>query len=136
MKRRTIGQLARETGIGVETVRFYQRRGLLRQPQRPSGGGYRDYDDAAVLTVRYIRLAQTLDLTLREIAEMAGMLGTGARFCGVFRATLARKIAATDAALAALDSRRARLTDAIAACGEHAGGTECPIQSALARMAG
>lgn len=64
-----IGQLARETGVGVETIRYYERRGLLQQPPR-RGGATRRYGTDAVRRVRFIKRAQRLGFTLREIAEL------------------------------------------------------------------
>ncbi|RME98506.1 MAG: MerR family transcriptional regulator [Alphaproteobacteria bacterium] len=65
-----IGQLAKQAGISVETVRFYERRGLIVQPARPSGGGYRDYPEEAVQRIRFIRGAQRLGFSLDEIAAL------------------------------------------------------------------
>ena len=70
----TIGGLAREGGVGVETVRFYQRRGLLGTPDRPTGtgttGGVRRYDAEDVRRLRFIRSAQAAGFTLEEIGEL------------------------------------------------------------------
>lgn len=64
----TIGRLARAGGVGVETVRFYQRKGLLRTPDRAEG--FRQYGDEDVRRLRFIRQAQTAGFTLGEIAEL------------------------------------------------------------------
>ncbi len=64
-----IGQLATRTGIPVRTIRFYEQSGLLPPPPRTSAG-YRDYDDSAVNRLRFVRAAQSLDLSLAEIAEV------------------------------------------------------------------
>ncbi len=70
----TIAGLAREAGIGVETVRFYQRRGLLEEPERPGGpgsaGGFRRYGEVHAERLRFIRAAKTAGFTLAEIAEL------------------------------------------------------------------
>ncbi len=70
----TIAGLAREGGVGVETVRFYQRRGLLDTPDRPTGtgmgGGVRRYDAEDVRRLRFVRSAQAAGFTLEEIAEL------------------------------------------------------------------
>ena len=59
----TIGKLAKRAGVGVETIRFYERRGLIPEPPRRSSG-YRQYDDATVLRVQFIRRAKELGFTL------------------------------------------------------------------------
>lgn len=60
----TIGMAAREAGVGVETIRFYERRGLLERPPKPSGAGIRRYPPDTVRRVRFIRQAQQLGFTL------------------------------------------------------------------------
>lgn len=69
----TIGKVARAVGVGVETIRFYERRGLIEQPPRPEGGGYRIYSDETVRRVHFIRRAQELGFSLREIAELLSL---------------------------------------------------------------
>jgi len=64
-----IGQLAARSGVGVRTIRFYEQAGLLPAPPR-TAGGYRSYDDDAVIRLRFVRSAQTLGLSLAEIAEV------------------------------------------------------------------
>ena len=69
MKPLTIGQVARQAEVGVETVRFYERKGLLAEPPRKASG-YRQYDDAAVNRIRFIKRAKELGFTLTEIKEL------------------------------------------------------------------
>jgi DNA-binding transcriptional MerR regulator len=76
-----IGQLATLTGIPVRTIRFYEQSGLLPAPAR-TPGGYRDYDAAAVSRLRFIRAAQSLGLSLAEIAEVLRIWDDGAPPCG------------------------------------------------------
>ncbi|QQR89789.1 MAG: MerR family transcriptional regulator [Myxococcales bacterium] len=72
----TIGQLAKHTGVGVETIRFYEKKGLLVAPKRlPSG--YRQYSTLALDRVRFIRRAKGLGFTLGEIAELLSETKTG-----------------------------------------------------------
>ena len=58
----TISRAAERAGVGIETIRFYERHGLIEQPPRPKGGGYRFYEDAVVERIRFIRQAQELSL--------------------------------------------------------------------------
>ena len=70
MKQRfTIGKLATQAGVNVETIRFYERRGLLAQPGKELGG-FRYYDDQAIARVRFIKRAQTLGFSLEEINDL------------------------------------------------------------------
>lgn len=80
MRRRTIGVLATEANVGVETVRYYQRRGLLPRPE-PKEGRFRVYDADAVFTIRFIKTMQELGFTLTEIRKLLGVLSDGPRFC-------------------------------------------------------
>ena len=66
----TIGKVADVVGVGVETIRFYERRKLIEQPSRPREGGYRNYSDATVKRLHFIRRAQELGFSLKEIAEL------------------------------------------------------------------
>ena len=66
----TISKAAKRAGIGIETVRFYERRGLITQPLKPAAGGFRDYPPETVSRLRFIREAQELGFSLDEIAEL------------------------------------------------------------------
>jgi MerR family mercuric resistance operon transcriptional regulator len=70
----TIGKFAAQAGVGVETVRFYQRRGLLAQPER-AGSGFREYTEDDRRRLAFIRRAQRLGFTLAEIADLLGSEG-------------------------------------------------------------
>ena len=76
-----IGEFASESGVGVETVRFYEQKGLIAQPPRPETGGYRDYPADAVRRIRFIRSAQRLGFSLVEVAELLELETTSAAQC-------------------------------------------------------
>ena len=123
----TIARLAEAGGVGVETVRYYQRRGLLAAPRRPAGG-VRRYGPDDARRLRFIRQAQAAGFTLEQIGELLRL------DAGTDRARareLARtRIAALDAKIAELEAARGSLRRLAAAC---AGGTEgpCPILEAF-----
>ena len=75
-----IGELARRTGVGTKTLRFYERRGLLDEPPR-TAAGYRDYPEGAVERLRFVRAAQSAGLTLAEIAEVIAIRDEGRPPC-------------------------------------------------------
>jgi DNA-binding transcriptional MerR regulator len=81
----TISRAAEQAGVGVETIRFYERRGLIRQPARPKTGGYRFYDDGVVERIRFIRQAQELGFSLREIAELLSLRADPGADCTAVR---------------------------------------------------
>ena len=73
MRELTIGEAARRAGVGVETIRFYERRGLIDRPQKPQGAGFRVYAPEQVRRIRFIREAQQIGFSLREIAELLAL---------------------------------------------------------------
>lgn len=79
-----ISDLARESGVSVETVRFYVQKGLIARPLRPKGGGYREYPAEAVRRISFLRSAQSLGFSLNEIAELLALeAGDNARCADV-----------------------------------------------------
>jgi len=123
---RTIGRLAEEAGVGVETVRFYQRRGLLPRPAA-SGHGWRQYGDDALTLLRYIKQAQDLGFSLAEIAALQADLPSGLGFCASFRQAVEAKIVAIDAEIERLARRRAALAEVLAQCRVSSAAGRCPI---------
>lgn len=128
----TIAGLAHEGDVGVETIRYYQRRGLLDTPERPnnsgSGGGIRRYGPDDVRRLRFIRSAQGAGFTLEQIGELLALDATDDRA----RAhQLAReRIAALDAKIGELKRVRGSLYRLARECGSGSGGP-CPILSAF-----
>jgi len=128
----TIGRLARRSGITVETVRFYERRGLLRRPPRP-GRAFRVSPEQAVGRLLFIRQAQGLGFTLREIAELLRLQVTPGADCAAVRTRAAAKLADADRRLVALRRIRAALATLVAACPGSGAVTQCTILDALAQ---
>lgn len=128
----TISRAAQRAGVGVETIRFYERRGLIEQPARPRSGGYRFYGDEIVERIRFIRQAQELGFSLREIAELLSLRADPAADCGDVRAQAMSKREEVDRKIAQLQHIRAALNELIATC--PGGGTlrACTIIDALA----
>lgn len=123
----TIGALAERGGVGVETIRFYQRRGLMDQPARPLGGTRR-YDAAALSRLRFIRTAQAAGFALDDIAELLRLDATADRARA--RAIARDRLASLDARIAELEAARAWLRRLEAECGAGSAGP-CPILSAF-----
>jgi MerR family transcriptional regulator, mercuric resistance operon regulatory protein len=130
MKNVTIAGLAKAGEVGVETVRYYQRRGLLDTPDRGDGygGGVRRYGEADVRRLRFIRAAQAAGFTLEEIAELLA-LDAGHDHARA-RALAERRIAALDAKIAELQSARASLARLAGHCAASISGP-CPIIAAF-----
>ena len=124
----TIGALARAGGVGVETVRYYQRRGLLAEPKRGPGEGVRRYDENDLRRLRFIRSAQSAGFTLNEIAELLDLHASDDRARA--RDLAARRIALIDAQIAELGQARAALAQLARSCAAGRAGP-CPILSAF-----
>ncbi len=126
MEMLTIGKLAATGGVGVETVRYYQRRGLLAEP--PRDDGIRRYGDDDVRRLRFIRSAQAAGFTLEEIGELLSLDAVQDRTRA--HALAEARIVAIDARIAELQSARASLARLASEC---AGNTSvaCPIISAF-----
>jgi len=128
----TISGLARAGGVGVETVRFYQRRGLLETPEKSGGngliGGTRRYDAADLRTLRFIRGAQAAGFTLEQVGELLSLDATDDRARA--RALAQERIAALDAKIAGLETARASLRRLAHDCAASDAGP-CPILEAF-----
>jgi MerR family mercuric resistance operon transcriptional regulator len=128
----TIAGLAREGSVGVETVRYYQRRGLLDTPDRPSGrgssGSVRRYGTDDVRRLRFIRSAQAAGFTLEQIGELLALDATDDRARA--RQLASERIAALDAKIAELTRVRASLHQLARECGSGSEGP-CPILTAF-----
>jgi MerR family copper efflux transcriptional regulator len=127
----TIGRIAQSAGVAIDTIRFYEREGLLPEPRRrPSG--YREYDQATVSRLRFIRRAKDLGFTLDEIRELLAL--SADRNDGVegVRERAAARLQAIDERIAELQRVRDGLSELVDACPGHGAPEDCPILKALA----
>jgi MerR family mercuric resistance operon transcriptional regulator len=120
----TIGQLALEAGVNVETVRFYQRRKLFPEPKRPPGGTRR-YGAADAERLRFIKRAQRLGFTLSEIDELLALLAPMS--CSKTRRIAAAKLQLVDERIRELRVLRAEFCRLLAACDANSDESCCPI---------
>jgi len=130
MKPWTIGEVARQAGVGVETVRFYERQGLLEEPERRASG-YRQYDQEAVAVLRFIRRAKELGFTLKEIQGLLALRLDASATRTEVRAQATAKVADIEARIADLQRMRDVLTKLIKKCHGDGAATSCPILEAL-----
>jgi len=124
----TIGRLAAVAGVNVETIRYYQRRGLLDEPRKPVGG-YRHYPPDMTKRIRFIKRAQGLGFTLDEIASLLRL--DGADCCADTRELAAQKVALIERKLADLASMREALASLVDQCDMGKAEAACPIIRAL-----
>jgi MerR family copper efflux transcriptional regulator len=129
--KRTIGKLALEAGVGVETIRFYERRGLLDQPARQ--GAVRVYGDEALWRVRYVKVAQSWGLSLHEMKMLLAGAERSPNFCASLRAAASKRIDAIDSEMVKLATQRAELATFVSACAAKADADRCPIYQRINR---
>ena len=124
----TIGLLAAQAQVNVETIRFYQRKGLLQEPDRPQGS-VRRYGAHDLKRVRFIKSAQRLGFSLDEIAQLLTL--EDGTHCDVAREQAQMKLVDVRAKLAHLQSMEATLTDLVGRCCAVTGNVRCPMIEAL-----
>ncbi|MCU0633482.1 MAG: helix-turn-helix domain-containing protein [Gemmatimonadaceae bacterium] len=133
----TIGALAARTGVGAETIRYYERVGVLPVPTRGGSAqahaGYRRYDSAAAERLAFVRRARDLGFSLDEVRELLSLADEPDRPCGEVDALARTHLERVEARIAQLESLRAELGRIIGACrGGHAV-ADCRILQALGR---
>lgn len=125
----TIGGLARRSGVNVETIRYYQRRALLREPPKPSGG-FRRYPDESVKRVLFIKRAQTLGFTLEEIQGLLAL--DEQKGCIETREIAVHKLELIAENIVDLSKMKESLARLMSSCDAAGAGAPCPIIHLLA----
>lgn len=126
-----IGQLSRRADTGIDTVRFYEREGLLPQPQRLASG-YRLYASADLARLRFIRRAKALGFTLSEIRELLALSDRREDDMAGLKVAATEKLADVESRLLELTRIRDGLLALVTACPGHGALDRCPILNALA----
>ena len=120
----TIGELAKQSGVSVETIRYYQRRDLLTEPSKPAEG-YRRYSLDTVKRVRFIKRAQTLGFTLEEITGLLRL--DEKKACLETREMAAQKLVLIEERIADLSRMKKALSRLVHACDSASSDESCPI---------
>jgi MerR family transcriptional regulator, mercuric resistance operon regulatory protein len=126
----TIGAFGRAAGVNVETIRFYQRKGLLFEPDKPYGG-IRRYSETDVTRVRFIKSAQRLGFSLEEIADLLRL--EDGTHCDEASRLAEHKLQDIRDKLADLRRMEGVLTQLVRACHAHEGNVSCPLIESLRR---
>ena len=126
----TIGTVARRTGVPIDTIRYYEREGLLPEPLRRASG-YRSYGEGAVAQLRFIRRAKALGFTLEEIRELLALSRDRQRGVKAVKQRAQQRLAAIEARIAELQRVRDGLVELVASCPGHGAPEQCPILRAL-----
>ena len=126
----TTAQLAKEGGVNVETIRYYERHGLLPKAPR-TASGYRQFSEGHAIRLRFIRRAQELGFTLKEIKELLAIRVKSGSSCADVRRKAEGKIAGVDEKIRHLRAIREALFQITATCSGRGSATECSILEAL-----
>ena len=126
----SIGQVARRAGVGVETVRFYEREGLLEEPPRRTSG-YRQYSEEVVTRLHFIKRAQKLGFSLKEISELLLLRVDAQTSCEEVKERTEAKIAEVEQKLVELQHMRQALLQVASLCTGQGPSGRCPMLDAL-----
>jgi len=126
----SIGQVADQAGVNVQTLRYYERRGLLASPER-TDAGRRQYPTETVRLIRFIKRAQDLGFTLKEIEELIALRQTRGQDRSKVRRLAAAKLADVDQKIGRLRAIRKAVSTLIESCACRGEALECPILEAL-----
>ena len=126
-----IGELAHRAGVGIDTVRYYERQGLLPAPQRQASG-YRRYEEIDVQRLGFVRRAKSLGFTLVEIRDLLELSSHRVDDMAGMKAAASAKLADVEAKVAELIRIREGLESLVASCPGHGVLEQCPILHALA----
>jgi MerR family copper efflux transcriptional regulator len=127
----TIGTVAKRAGVPIDTIRYYEREGLLPEPLRRASG-YRSYNETAVRQLRFIRRAKDLGFTLEEIRDLMALSSDRRGGVKAVRKRAEQRLASIDARIAELMRIRQGLQQLVEACPGHGDPEHCPILRALA----
>lgn len=126
----SIGVVAKRANVAIDTIRYYEREGLLPAPQRRASG-YRSYDDAVIKQLRFIRRAKDLGFTLEEIRDLLSLSADRHQGMGAVKQRAEQRLASLDERIAELTRVRNGLEQLIDACPGHGDPAQCPILRAL-----
>ncbi len=127
----TIGRAARAAGVGVETIRFYERKGLIEQPLKPRDAGFRVYPAEAVRRIRFIHEAQEIGFSLRETGELLSLRADPSADSADVRQRAIAKRDEVERKIAHLQEIHAALEELISACPGEGALRQCSIMEAL-----
>ncbi len=126
----TVGRLAQQAGVNIETIRYYERRGLLKQPSRGTSG-WRRYDDEALRVLMFVKRAQRLGFTLDEVRNLLKLrASTSRKACARVQKRAEGKLAEINSKIHDLEAMRAALSELAKRCHPDDAG-ECPVLEAL-----
>lgn len=133
MSRYSIGQVAKQSGISVETIRYYEKKGLLKEPERKESG-YRQYKQEAIARLSFIQQAKELGFSLKEIGELLSIRSDENNLCNEVKQLAQEKLGNIESKLKMLQRMRKSLKKLVDVCPGQAPLNECPILDALEKQ--
>ncbi len=130
MKPLTIGQVAKRVAVGIETIRFYEREGVLEKPDR-SASGYRLYDEDVIARLRFVGRAKELGFTLKEIRELLGLRVDPTTTCSDVKQRAEEKVSDIENKIRTLQRMKRALVKLTKECSGNGPTSECPILEAF-----
>jgi MerR family mercuric resistance operon transcriptional regulator len=127
----TVGKLAEAAGVGVETIRFYEKRGLVEQPER-RGSGYRIYQPEDVTRIRFIKNAQALGFSLKEIGDLIELERDARSQCSDLQVRTDAKIRVIDQKIEELSRMRSELQRLSSSCSSDQPLSDCKLMNCMA----
>jgi Hg(II)-responsive transcriptional regulator len=121
----TIGIIAKLSSVGVETIRYYEREGIIQQPAR--NGGFREYSEDTVRRIRFIKRTQELGFSLKEISDLLMLQSKGRGTCSTVVAKADRKLSQIAEKISDLKKIQAALLKVKSSCQKNQGGEACPV---------
>jgi len=129
-KAMTIGQISKNTNVGIETIRFYERKGLIDNPPRLESG-YRQYPENTIERIRFIKLAKELGFSLKDIGELLALKVNRLASCGSIKVKAESKLAEIESKIHDLQKMANSLKKLSINCDQGKKTNECPILEAL-----
>jgi MerR family copper efflux transcriptional regulator len=126
----TIGTVAKRVGVAIDTIRYYEREGLLPEPERRASG-YRSYGEGTIAQLRFIRRAKNLGFTLEEIRELLALSADRQRGVKAVKQRAQQRLAAIELRIDELQRVRDGLAQLVESCPGHGSPEQCPILRAL-----
>ena len=130
MHRLTVGEVAKRAAVHIETLRYYERRGLVARPPR-SMSNYRLYPEETVRRVQFIKRAQPLGFSLKEITELLSLRAEPVTPCADVRERALAKIYDIEDKMRTLQAMKTVLVQLVAACSGRGAASDCPILASL-----
>jgi len=121
----TIGKIAKQAGVGVETVRFYERKGLIKQPKKKASDGFRTYSEDEARKIRFIKRAQELGFTLKEVKDLLDLNSNPKATCEDVRVLAEEKINEIDQKIKDLNRMKSSVRQLEKACSESRSAVAC-----------